>query len=67
MDSQQTRDKKVIDIAKGIDKSDFEKYRPLYEDLRKDSQFALFYNLFIMIRRLTMLYMAMFIIGVAWL
>ena len=37
------------------------------QDLRKDSRFAMFSSLFINIRRVTLLYMAMFILNRGWL
>ena len=36
-------------------------------DLRKDSKLAMFSSLFINIRRVSLLYMAMFILGKGWL
>ena len=42
-------------------------YKPLVKTLRKDSKFALMNNFIIMMRRLTLLYMAMFIFEMAWL
>ena len=44
----------------------FELYDPLVSDLRKDNRIALFSNFFIIIRRLLLLYTAMFIVGRPW-
>ena len=43
--------------------NDFVKYAPLLEDLRLEKQSAVFGNALTIVRRLTMLYMAMFVIG----
>ena len=50
-----------------INADQFEKYQPLIDEVRTDSRIALSNNFFINIRRLTMLYMAMFVIGMSWL
>ena len=50
-----------------IDADQFNKYQPLIDEVRSDSRIALSNNFFINIRRLTMLYMAMFVLGMGWL
>ena len=45
----------------------FEKFKPLFEDLREDSLLAMFAPVLLMVRRLTMLYLAMFVTGHQWL
>lgn len=58
---QQT--KSLIRKSKSIKLDSFLIYEPLVADLRKDSHAALFNNFIIMIRRLTLLFLAMFIVG----
>ena len=58
--------KKLMRQASTIDEKQFSVYEPLVENLRLDSNLAMFSNLIINSRRLTMLYMAMFIRGMAW-
>ena len=48
-------------------KKQLAKYKPLVKNLRKDSKLSLLNNLIIMVRRLLLLYMAMFIYEMAWL
>ena len=58
--------KKLMRKASTIDEKQFSVYEPLVKNLRLDSNLAMFSNLFINFRRLTMLYMAMFIRDMAW-
>ena len=60
------RREKVIEHASRMDANDFKKYAPLLEDLRLEKQGAVFGNALIIVRRLTMLYMAMFVLGRQW-
>ena len=53
--------------ASRIKTKQFSKYKPLVENLRKDSKVAMFNNAFTIIRRGTLLYMAMFILNKQWL
>ena len=46
--------------------NDFVKYAPLLEDLRLEKQSAVFGNALTIVRRLTMLYMAMFVLNRQW-
>jgi len=57
----------LTEKASKIDEAQFEKFAPLVENMRPDSLLATFNNTFITVRRLLMLYMAMFIIGQQWL
>ena len=50
----------------GVEKSDFKKYKPLYEGLRKNSRFSLMINFFVILRRLLLLYIAMFLAQYSW-
>lgn len=52
--------------AKGVKKSHFKLLKPLYEGLRKGTHMSLMVNFFEMIRRLILLYVAMFLIDKAW-
>ena len=54
---------KMIEEASRIDPSKFEKYEPLMEDLRLDKRSALLQSFLTNIKRLVILYMAMFVIG----
>ena len=45
----------------GVEKSDFKMYKPLYEGLRKNSRFSLMIDFFVILRRLLLLYIAMFL------
>lgn len=58
--------RKVIAQASSIKEGQFEKYSPLVEDLRHDSLVSMFSNIFITVRRLLMLYLAMFIVKQQW-
>ena len=49
--------------ASRIQTKQFSKYEPLVENLRKDSRVAMFNNAFTILRRVTLLYMAMFILN----
>ena len=53
--------------ASRIQTKQFSKYEPLVENLRKDSRVAMFNNAFTILRRVTLLYMAMFILNKQWL
>ena len=53
--------------AKGYNKERFLKYKPLYEGMRKNSKMALMSFFFLMVRRVTLLYAAMFINELPWL
>ena len=57
----------MIKRAETIDKDQFAKFAVLVEDLRTDSHMSMFNNVFITVRRLLMLYMAMFILNQQWL
>ena len=52
--------------SKKIKEDKFLVYEPLVEDLRHNSQAAMFSNLMINIERLSLLYLAMFVIGRPW-
>lgn len=53
---------KLIKEASKIREDQFEKFSPLVEDLRKDSLVSMSNNMFITVRRLLMLYLAMFLL-----
>lgn len=57
----------MIEEASHIDASSFESYEPLLSDLSLDKRSALLGSTLINIRRLTMLYMAMFVHERQWL
>ena len=59
--SRRKANKVLIKRASTINASQFEKYEPLVQDLRKDSKLAMFSSFYINIRRLSLLYMAMFL------
>ena len=46
---------------------EFVKFKPLYKSVRMESQAAILGNFMLNLRRLTMLFMAMFVIGQQWL
>lgn len=54
--------RRLITRASSIQEKQFEKYLPLIEDLRQDSHVSMFNNIFITMRRMLMLYLAMFIL-----
>ena len=54
---------KMIEEASRIDSRKFDKYEPLVEDLRLDKRSALLQSFLINVKRLVILYMAMFVIG----
>ena len=51
----------------GIEKSQFRIYKPLYAGMRKTSLLSLLSNFFTMVRRLILLYIAMFMEEQSWL
>ena len=53
--------------ASTINEAQFEKFAPLTENLRTDSLLAVYNNVLITVRRVLMLYLAMFILGHQWL
>mmetsp|Transcript_20329 Transcript_20329/g.27489 ORF Transcript_20329/g.27489 Transcript_20329/m.27489 type:complete len:285 (-) Transcript_20329:765-1619(-) len=57
---------KRIEEASRLAASSFLKYDPLVEDMKEGSQPALLSSLFLNVRRLTLLFMAMFVVGFAW-
>lgn len=57
----------MIKQSELVDEKQLKKYEPLIADVRKDSKLALSNHFFITIRRLTLLYMAMFILEWTWL
>ena len=57
----------MLKRASTIDSSSFQKYSVLVSDLRKDSPAAFMSTLILSIRRCTLLYMAMFVVGKQWL
>ena len=59
--------KKLIKKSESIKADQFVVFEPLVSDLRKDSRVAMFSSFFILIRRLTLLYMAMFVHEMQWL
>ena len=48
-------------------KQDFKIYKPFFSSLRKNSRLSLMNNFFVMVRRLILLYMAMFMAYYSWL
>ena len=52
--------KSLEDKCKGLKKSDFKLYKPLYSGFRRASHMSLLANLFLFTRRLSLLYIAMF-------
>ena len=52
---------------KGVHKRDFRVYKPLYEGMRLKSYLSLMSKLFVMLRRLILLYTAMFMEHSPWL
>ena len=65
--SQTVDQDKLIKQAELVDENRLKKYEPLIADMRKDSRLALMNTFIITIRRLTLLYMAMFITEWTWL
>lgn len=53
-------------VAK-INKTALKIYKPLHEGLRKSSTLCLMFNLFLIIRRISLLYAAMFLSDLPWL
>ena len=49
-----------------IDEDKFKIYEPLVEGLRHNSRAAMFNNLMVYIRRFSLLYLAMFLVGHPW-
>ena len=58
---------KLVERACHLNNQIFEKYAPLTKDLRLDRRGATFGNFLIILRRCTMLVMAMFVVGHQWL
>ena len=52
--------------AKGLCREDFALYNSLMNELRKDSYWALLHNVWTLLRRLILLYVAMFLASHAW-
>ena len=63
----QDLDERLINDAKKIDKNYFKKCEVLLDGLKHSSRFALFNELFMVGRRILLLYPAMFIVGKSWL
>ena len=61
--SRRSQNSKLIKKSVNIKEDQFVIFEPLVADLRKDSRLAMFGHFFILIRRITLLYMAMFVIG----
>ena len=59
--------KNLIKKSDEIKEEQFKIFEPLVDQLRKDSKLAMFTSFIILIRRITLLYMAMFIIQMQWL
>ena len=51
----------------GLTKKDFKLYKMLYKGIRKESRLSLVINFALIVRRLIMLYVAMFLAQYAWL
>ena len=62
-----SKNKQLIRKASTINEDQFNVFEPLVDELRKDSRLAMFGHLIITVRRLTLLYMAMFVLGQQWL
>ena len=58
--SEQLEDK-LRKSTQGVERGDFKKYKPLYEGLRKNSHFSLMIDFFVILWRLSLLYIAMFL------
>ena len=54
-------------MASHIELKEFKKYEPLYTGVRSQSRLAMLGNIMLNMRRLTMLFMAMFVIKLQWL
>ena len=54
---------KRLDIADSLDEGSYEKFQPLVQDIRLESRTAMFNFMLINVRRVTMLFMAMFVRG----
>ena len=54
---------RLVERARHFDERQFKKFEPLLENLQLHKRSATFGNALIIVRRITMLYMAMFIIG----
>ena len=59
--------KKLIERVNRMKNQDFQKYAPLTKDLRLERRGATYGNFLIILRRCTMLVMAMFVSGHQWL
>ena len=59
--------KKLVERAICLNKQGFQKYAPLTKDLRLERRGATYGNFLIILRRCTMLVMAMFVVGHQWL
>ena len=57
---------KIVERASRMNKNDFDKYAPFLENLNLEKQSAYFSDTLIIVRRLTMLYMAMFVLNRQW-
>ena len=57
---------KIVERASRMNKNDFDKYAPFLENLNLEKQSAYFGDTLIIVRRLTMLYMAMFVLNRQW-
>ena len=58
---------KRLDIADSLDEASYEKFLPLVQDIRFESRVAMFNFMLINVRRICMLFMAMFVRGHQWL
>ena len=59
--------KERVEKASRIEKKQFEVYKPLIEEVRKDKPSAMYGFLLLNLRRLTMFFMAMYILKKRWL
>ena len=64
--SAQKLDESFQAKAQNIKKEHFNLYTSLISELRKDSTLALLYNVWTIIRRIVLLYVAMFLASQAW-
>ena len=60
-------EKELAIKMKGVHKRDFRVYKPLYQGMRLKSYLSLMSKLFVMLRRLILLYTAMFMEHSPWL
>ena len=67
MDKCAKETQEIVTSAKAIDKSQFKKYKGMYQDIKQTSRFALLYEFLLVARRILLLYMAMFVREMAWL